>query len=594
MTISSSVSTVTRDGNGAATSFSFPFKVWDATQLAVFILNAAGEATETTNWTATLADPDPGGSVTYPAVGGTVLPTGWKIVINRNMPLTQEVDLVNATAFNPEVIEAALDSAIATIQQVFEEVGRSVRVDPGNTDAASYLTEVRAAVVSTAADAATATTQAGLATTNGAAQVALAAAQVVLAEAAEDAAVVAQGLAEDARDAAIAAVGGVKVSANDTTAAPLETKLLAGTGIILSTQNDGGDETRTVAVDTSALASRRRRNCNGSFLVDNINAGAEVTPAGSIHVVDNVRLGITQASKIKAQRVSASLTKFGYSERFTVVSTFTVGAADSFYARTGVEGLDFADMRWGTADAEPITVTFTAKVSVPGEYAFSVQGRGGRFYVFTETLSVGENIITKTIAGDTTGTWYIDNTAALWVNFDLGLGSNYIAASLDTWSGTTGYTYGGCVKLVENSAATYEISGIQVERGSFATPFEVLPYQQEEAWCQRYHPIFNSSSTTDYIANGGTVSTSAGNVLFPFVTPPRVPPTGIMITTVGGFTLASTAASSAATALAFSSANKRMGRLACTGTATPYTANQPCDVYANSATAQIRWTGAEL
>ena len=234
MTISSSVSTVTRDGNGAATSFSFPFKVWDTTQLAVFILNAAGEATETTNWTATLADPDPGGSVTYPAVGGTVLPTGWKIVINRNMPLTQEVDLVNATAFNPEVIEEALDSAIATIQQVFEEVGRSVRVDPGNTDAASYLTEVRAAVVSTAADAATATTQAGLATTNGAAQVALAAAQVALAEDAKDA-------AEDAAASIPTFEAFGLTLAGTTTASNARAELGLGTAALLDAGTGVGD-----------------------------------------------------------------------------------------------------------------------------------------------------------------------------------------------------------------------------------------------------------------------------------------------------------------------------------------------------------------
>ena len=99
MTISSNVSTVTRNGNGVATSFSFPFKVWDTSQLEVYILDENDVATLTTNWSATLSDS--GGSVTYPAVGGVVLPTGKKIVILRNMPFTQETDLVNASAFYP-------------------------------------------------------------------------------------------------------------------------------------------------------------------------------------------------------------------------------------------------------------------------------------------------------------------------------------------------------------------------------------------------------------------------------------------------------------------------------------------------------------
>jgi len=170
------------------------------------------------------------------------------------------VDLVGATAFDPEVIEEAMDVLTASVQQVKEAVDRSPKVDPGSTDADNYIAEIRAAVVSTASDASTATTQAGLATTNGAAQVVLAAAQVSLATAqvglattARTGAETAQGLAEDARDAAVAAVGAVKVSSNDTTAGYLETKLLVGTDLSLSTQNDGAAETRTISLGTSIM-----------------------------------------------------------------------------------------------------------------------------------------------------------------------------------------------------------------------------------------------------------------------------------------------------------------------------------------------------
>jgi hypothetical protein len=77
------------------------------------------------------------------------------------------------------------------------------------------------------------------------------------AETAETNAETAQAAAEAARDTALASVGGVAVSANDTTRNNLETKLLAGDGIAMTTQNDGGDETRTILlsiVDGSASA----------------------------------------------------------------------------------------------------------------------------------------------------------------------------------------------------------------------------------------------------------------------------------------------------------------------------------------------------
>ena len=150
MTISSNVSSVTRNGNGVATSFSFPFKVWDTSQLQVYLIDADGKATLTTNWTATLSDP--GGNVAYPT-SGSPLPTGQKLVIMRAMPFTQLIDLVNATAFDPEVIESELDVLTAMCQQLSEAIGRSVKVDPGTTDPGAYLAEIRAAVTSASADA---------------------------------------------------------------------------------------------------------------------------------------------------------------------------------------------------------------------------------------------------------------------------------------------------------------------------------------------------------------------------------------------------------------------------------------------------------
>ena len=144
MTISSNLSTVTRNGNGAATSFSFPFKVWDVSQLDVYIIDPNGVTTQTSNFTAALSGS--GGNVVYPASGGAILPTGWKIVINRNMPFTQNVDLVNGQAFYPDVIEQALDELTATCQQLDEGLSRSVKVDPGQTDPAALLTQIQAAV----------------------------------------------------------------------------------------------------------------------------------------------------------------------------------------------------------------------------------------------------------------------------------------------------------------------------------------------------------------------------------------------------------------------------------------------------------------
>ena len=135
MTISSSVSKATLNGDGVQTDFPFAFTVWKAGDLEVSITSPTGANTVVTDWTVELAGI--GGTVTYPTVGDP-LPLGWMITIRRLMDFLQDVDLVSGTRFDPEVIETALDIAAAERQQLLEEISRAVRVgvaseeDPAN------------------------------------------------------------------------------------------------------------------------------------------------------------------------------------------------------------------------------------------------------------------------------------------------------------------------------------------------------------------------------------------------------------------------------------------------------------------------------
>ena len=155
MTISSSVSKATLNGDGVQTEFPFAFKVWKAGDLEVSITSPAGANTVVTDWTVELAGS--GGTVTYPTVGDP-LPLGWMITIRRLMDFLQDVDLVSGTRFDPEVIETALDIAAAERQQLLEEVSRAVRVgvasgeDPANV--INQVFEAREAAQDSVGDAA--------------------------------------------------------------------------------------------------------------------------------------------------------------------------------------------------------------------------------------------------------------------------------------------------------------------------------------------------------------------------------------------------------------------------------------------------------
>lgn len=138
MTIASEVQKVTLSGNGVATSFSFsPIVIFDSGHLDVTYVDADGnettltEGTGSNNYSVTLVTPNalPSlGSITYPAAGGTPLPTGASLIIRRILPLLQPTDLENEGGYEPEVQEAAHDRVIMITQQLQEQIDRAIQI----------------------------------------------------------------------------------------------------------------------------------------------------------------------------------------------------------------------------------------------------------------------------------------------------------------------------------------------------------------------------------------------------------------------------------------------------------------------------------
>lgn len=113
-----------------------------------------------------------------------------------------------------------------------------------------------------------------------------------------------------------------------------------------------------------------------------------------------------------------------------------------------------------------------------------------RAYGFTYTINAANTWEQKfiTIPGDTSGTWLTTNGIGLYVNFNLGTGSLYGIATNGSWTnGSTQFTPSGTVSVVGTNAATWYITGVQLEKGTQATSFDYRPYGYELALCQRYY-----------------------------------------------------------------------------------------------------------
>lgn len=112
--------------NGSNKVFDYAFKALDASHIKVYVTPPGGTPTlVTTDFSVSGVGSDGGGTVTYP-VSAAALSAGNTVTIQRELPLTQAVDLENGGAFFAETHERAFDSMTMMIQQVAEKVARSL------------------------------------------------------------------------------------------------------------------------------------------------------------------------------------------------------------------------------------------------------------------------------------------------------------------------------------------------------------------------------------------------------------------------------------------------------------------------------------
>ena len=219
--------------------------------------------------------------------------------------------------------------------------------------------------------------------------------------------------------------------------------------------------------------------------------------------------------------------------------TFTVGSP----AATGYESAnylqfvtasqsaasDFAKVRQFVEDVRTfanstVTVSFwakatsgTPKVAIELNQSFGTGGSpsaevnvyGGQVTLSTSWARYSVTVAVPSISGKTIGT--TANTSSLGIDFWTSSGSTYNARS-----GSLG---------IQNN--TFHFWGVQVERGSVATPFEQRPIQTELALCQRYYWRHTGVSGGPYFGGGTSDASSGIYITVQHPVPMRVPPTSI-------------------------------------------------------------------
>lgn len=289
--------------------------------------------------------------------------------------------------------------------------------------------------------------------------------------------------------------------------------------------------------DGSSSIGFRNRIINGDMRIDQRNAGAAVTinTAAYTYTLDRwAAYGQAADGAFTVQRLSATPPGgFTHYLRATVTTAdASIAAGQIYILRHAIEGNDVADLGFGAASAKAVTLSFWVRSSLTGTFSGALTNGGfTRGYPFTFTISNANTWEQKTvtIAGDTAGTWATDASAGFYLFLDLGCGSTG-KGTAGAWTGTPVYGVTGAVNLIATNGATFDLTGVQLEAGSVATPFQRDPINVLIDKCQRYF-----EKTYDLNTAPGTITDvgkyrfvdplAGGQVSFRFMTRKRGTPT---------------------------------------------------------------------
>jgi len=185
-----------------------------------------------------------------------------------------------------------------------------------------------------------------------------------------------------------------------------------------------------------------------------------------------------------------------------------------------IEGQDIQQLKWGTSSAEKITLSFYIKSTKTGTFIVELS-RESRKISQAYTVSSSDTWEKKTLTfdGDTGGSVVTnDSSNRLEINYYMGVGTNYSSGTLDTaWTGGTNANRAvGQVNAFDSTSNNILFTGIQLEVGEQATPFEHRSFGEELQLCKRY---FHKTGGSAYCNIGTVTNFSSGAMLGPYKHP---------------------------------------------------------------------------
>jgi len=267
--------------------------------------------------------------------------------------------------------------------------------------------------------------------------------------------------------------------------------------------------TGTIADDSIQSLKNRNLIINGAMQV--AQRGTSKASVGQEYAtVDRFRTNGTTGTFTMSQE-SDGPNGFSYSLKMLSTANITPSAGDLKEVYVSLEGQNLQHLKKGTSDAENVTLSFYVKSNVTGtKTVYLLDKDNTRLISANYTISSSATWEKKTItfSGDTTGAFNNDNGRSLDVHFPIVAGTNYTSGTQATsWAADVATNrISSSITQIDATNDYWQITGVQLEVGDVATPFEHESFGQTLAKCQRYY-----TKSYNYEVSPGT-NTNVGGV----------------------------------------------------------------------------------
>ena len=271
----------------------------------------------------------------------------------------------------------------------------------------------------------------------------------------------------------------------------------------------------------SQIGGRRNMIINGAMQVAQRGTSGTSANSTSYYTVDRFNFRGEPTGVYTIEQSTDAPSNFKNSTKITVTTPDTsIGSGERYWMASYLEGNSISHLNFGSSNAETVTLSFYVKSSLTGTFSGGlVNSAFNRAYAFTYIISSANTWERKTITieGDTSGTWLTTNEIGIAVVWDLGAATNR-QQSAGAWTASGSVAATGASQVIATDNATWQITGVQLEVGEQATPFEHRSFGEELDLCYRYYVKYHAggSGTFSRIALGFMRTTTNLRALFTF------------------------------------------------------------------------------